>query len=101
MAAAVHRVPLPVVVDAHRATTEPAPHTTGQQILATSLAGPETAMRGFEVVERDEGLVMARIPLAAEQHLAEVDARQQNVANRSVLDPRSLRNLAVAQVLCA
>jgi hypothetical protein len=85
--AAVHGVALPVLVDAHRSATRPASHPAREQIAAASLARAESTVRGVEFCWGDEWLVVAGVPDATEDHLAEVDARLEDAEHRRMVDP--------------
>jgi hypothetical protein len=70
-----------VVVHAGNTPTEPAANATGEQILASTLTGGVTAMRGVELNLIDKGEMLSWEPVVAEANFTQVDPVQTDVAS--------------------
>ncbi len=99
-------VPAPVqgaslapVPDRRHATAQAAPHPSGENVAAPPLPGGCTSVHGRERRRGDERVMVARVPLAVEEHLPEIDAGVRDRPGRGVLHAGELLDPGVAETL--
>jgi hypothetical protein len=73
MPAPVQGASLAPVPDRRRPTAQSAPHPSGEDVAAPPVPRRSTSVRGRERRPADQRLVVAREPLAVEEHLTEID----------------------------
>jgi hypothetical protein len=96
VATAVVDVTGAVVLDVHPLAASTAAHTARQQITTTTPSRHSASECGGELVGGDDRFVFARIPLAVQEHFAEVDARVQDLAHERVVDARCSCDVTLA-----
>ncbi|MCB1001349.1 MAG: hypothetical protein KDB40_18805 [Acidimicrobiales bacterium] len=97
--AAIDRRAPAVPFDAQNLAAQTTAHLARQEVLATPTARDVRLLCRRELLGRDQGLVHARVPLAAVQHFAEVRPVQADVPHRRVLHARRSLDLRVRHAL--